>query len=125
MQMNEFQALAEEAMLSLPMKFRIAIDNVVICVDEEPDAETLVAMRAESSNSLLGLYQGWPLPERGVSYAGELPDTIHLYRKPILNYCDETGESPEQCVRHVLIHEVGHYFGFTDEEMEAIECQKA
>jgi len=122
--MDQFHFLAEKAMASLPEKFRDAIENVVICIEEEPDTDTLEAMRAESSNELLGLYQGWPLPERGISYAGHLPDTIHLYRKPILAFCDETGELPEHCVRHVLIHEIGHYFGFSDEEMEAIECQQ-
>jgi len=122
--MSQFQSLAEKAVASLPTKFRIAMDNVVICVEEEADVDTLAQMREKAPNSLLGLYQGLPLPERGVGYAGHLPDTIHLYRKPILNYCDKTGEQPEQCVRHVLIHEVGHYFGFTDAEMEAIECQK-
>lgn len=119
--MDQFQSLAEKAMASLPAKFRDAMDNVVVCVEEEPDADTLAEMRAESPNSLLGLYQGWPLPERGISYAGHLPDTIHLYRKPILNFCDETGELPEHCIRHVLIHEIGHYFGFSDREMEAID----
>jgi predicted Zn-dependent protease with MMP-like domain len=128
MQMDQFQLLAEKAMASLPEKFRDAMENVVICVEEEANAETLAAMQAESPHSLLGLYQGWPLPERGISYAGDLPDMIHLYRKPILNFCDEVGEVPEHCVRHVLIHEIGHYFGFSDQEMEAIEeeveCQK-
>lgn len=119
--MDQFQHLAEKAMASLPEKFRDAMDNVVVCVEEEPDADTLAEMRTESSNSLLGLYQGWPLPDRGISYAGHLPDTIHLYRKPILNYCNETGELPEHCIQHVLIHEIGHYFGFSDREMEAID----
>lgn len=123
MQMDQFQYLAEQAMTSLPEQFRDAIENVVICVEDEADADTLGTMQADSPYELLGLYQGWPLPERGISYAGHLPDTIHLYRKPILRYCEETGESPEHCIRHVLVHEIGHYFGFSDREMEAIECQ--
>ena len=110
-------------MASLPVQFASAIENVVICVEEEADPVTLTEMNAASSNELLGLYEGWPLPERGVSYSGHLPDTIHLYRKAILSFCDETGERPEDCVRHVLIHEIGHYFGFSDEEMSAIETQ--
>jgi predicted Zn-dependent protease with MMP-like domain len=121
MKMDQFQHLAEQAMASLPEKFRDAMENIVICIEEEPNAEMLAEMQAESPNSLLGLYQGWPLPERGISYAGHLPDTIHLYCKPIMNYCDETGEQPEHCIRHVLIHEIGHYFGFNDREMEAID----
>lgn len=123
MDLNEFQRQAELAMASLPVQFASAIENVVICVEEEADSVTLTEMDAASSNELLGLYQGWPLPERGVSYSGHLPDTIHLYRKPILSYCEVSGEKPEHCIRHVLIHEIGHYFGFSDEDMSAIEMQ--
>lgn len=123
MDLNEFQRQAELAMASLPPQFRDAIENVVICVEDEADPATLIEMDAQTSNELLGLYQGWPLPERGVSYSGHLPDTIYLYRKPILSFCDETGERLEDCVRHVLIHEIGHYFGFSDEDMLAIEAQ--
>jgi len=121
MQMDQFQLVAEAALASLPKQFRDAIENVVICVEEQPDAVTLAEMEASSPDELLGLYQGWPLPERGISYAGHLPDTIHLYRKPILQFCDESGDLPEDCIRHVLIHEIGHYFGFSDEAMAAIE----
>ena len=123
MDLNDFQREAEKAVASLPDQFRNAMENVVICVEEEADPDTMMEMDARSSNELLGLYQGWPLPERGVSYSGHLPDNIHLYRKAILSFCDETGESPEDCVRHVLIHEIGHYFGFSDEDMLAIEAQ--
>lgn len=121
MQMDQFQTIAEAALASLPRQFHDAIENVVICVEEEPDAETLTEMEAISPDELLGLYRGWPLPERGAGYSGQLPDTIHLYRRPILRYCDDTGEDAKHCIRHVLIHEIGHYFGFSDEEMEAIE----
>jgi len=123
MDLKEFQRESEKAMASLPQQFRDAMENVVICVDEEADAATLMEMDVVSSNELLGLYQGWPLPDRGVSYSGHLPDTIHLYRKPILKFCDERGEKPEDCIRHVLIHEIGHYFGYSDEEMLMIEEQ--
>jgi len=123
MDIKAFQSEAEKVVLSLPLQFRDAMENVVICVEEEADSATLTRMHAGSSGELLGLYQGWPLPERGVSYAGHLPDTIHLYRTPILQFCEETGELPEHCLRHVLIHEIGHYFGFSDEEMMAIERQ--
>jgi predicted Zn-dependent protease with MMP-like domain len=121
MNISEFQFAAEQAMAALPSQFRDAMENVVICVEDEADGATLAEMQSESPSELLGLYRGWPLPERGVSYAGHLPDTIHLYRKPILQFCDETGEEPDHCIRHVLIHEIGHYFGYSDEEMEAIE----
>lgn len=117
-----FRQLAEQAFAGLPAHFLEAIDNVVVVTEEWPQAEVLEEMEAEP-DELMGLYQGWPLPERGASYGGALPDMIYLYRKPILSYCSQTGESVEHCVRHVLIHEIGHYFGFSDEEMEAIECQ--
>ncbi len=123
MDLNEFQRQAELVMASLPHQFRDAMENVVICVEEEADPDTMMEMDAQSANELLGLYQGWPLPERGVSYAGHLPDTIYLYRKAILTFCDETGEQPENCIRHVLIHEIGHYFGFSDADMLAVEAE--
>lgn len=115
--------MAEAALASLPRQFHSAIENVVICVEDEADEETLMAMEMSTPDELLGLYQGWPLPERGISYSGHLPDRIHLYRKPILDYCRDTGEEIDHCIRHVLIHEIGHYFGFSDAEMEAIEQQ--
>lgn len=118
-----FQQIAEEELASLPVHFLDAIENVVIAVDEFADAETLAEMKIDDPFGLLGLYQGWPLPERGSSYGGQLPDMIHLYRQPILAVCAETGEELRHCIRHVLVHEIGHYFGFSDEEMEAIECR--
>jgi predicted Zn-dependent protease with MMP-like domain len=120
-----FQALAEQALSELPQRFLDMIENVVVFTEDWPNADVMEDMGSASPSELMGLYQGWPLPDRGVSYTGQLPDMIHLYRRPILSFCDEMGESVERCVRHVLVHEIGHYFGFTDEEMEAIECQKA
>jgi len=121
MQMNQFQMVAEAALESMPQQFQDAMENLVICVEEEPDERTLHEMESDSQYELLGLYEGWPLPDRGISYSGHLPDTIYLYRKPILQFCEDTGEDAESCIRHVLIHEVGHYFGFSDEDMAAIE----
>lgn len=120
MEADDFQALAEAAYAALPANFVAAIDNVVVLTDDYPDADVLQEMQAKSPFDLLGLYQGWPLPERGSGYGGHPPDVIHLYRQPILAYCREHGENVARCVRHVLIHEIGHYFGFSDTEMEAI-----
>jgi len=119
-----FQSIAEEIYAGLPEKFRQTMDNVVIFTEDFPDAAAMRKMRTASRYALLGLYQGWPLPERGGQYAGQPPDMIHLYRKPILAYCDEHGEEVEHCIRHVMVHEIGHYFGFSDTEMEDIECRK-
>ncbi|OIO68114.1 MAG: hypothetical protein COW19_01895 [Zetaproteobacteria bacterium CG12_big_fil_rev_8_21_14_0_65_55_1124] len=122
MDADDFQALAEAAYASLPTHFVDAIDNVVVLTDDYPDADVQIEMRTNSPFDLLGLYQGWPLPERGGSYGGHPPDVIHLYREPILAYCRAHGEDVAHCIRHVLIHEIGHYFGFSDREMEMIEC---
>ncbi|MDX8391355.1 MAG: metallopeptidase family protein [Mariprofundaceae bacterium] len=118
---DEFQFMAERAYAILPQKFIAAIENVVVLTSDFPDDDVLHDMQISSNYDLLGLYQGWPLPERGSDYAGHPPDVIHLYRQPILAMCKESGEDVEHCVRHVLIHEIGHYFGFSDAEMEAIE----
>jgi predicted Zn-dependent protease with MMP-like domain len=116
----EFKSVAEEVFAALPDRFHAAISNVVIFIEEFPDADTLAGMNMESPYDLLGLYQGWPLPERGSQYAGHLPDVIRLYRQPILAYSRTRGEEIRHCIRHVLIHEIGHYFGFSDDEMRLI-----
>jgi len=118
---DRFKRIADEELASLPDQFRTAILNVVIFVEDFPDSETLAELNLESGYELLGLYQGWPLPERGGQYAGQPPDKIRLYRKPVLAYCNTHGEDIRHCIRHVLIHEIGHYFGFSDEEMAFIE----
>ena len=123
MDADEFQAMAEAAYASLPGHFVQAIENVVIFTDDFPSAQVMEQMQAESPYDLLGLYQGWPLPDRGSAYGGQTPDVIHLYRKPILAFCKERGETVSHCIRHVLVHEIGHYFGFSDQEMEAAECR--
>ncbi len=121
MNAGEFQSMAEAAYAALPERFVQAIENVVIITEAFPDDATLRRMRVDSSSDLLGLYQGWPLPERGSAYAGQAPDMICLFREPILDYCRRHGEDVAHCIRHVLVHEIGHYFGFSDREMAAIE----
>jgi len=123
MNAQTFQKIAEDVYAGLPARFKGAISNVVIFTEDFPDADAVERMRPASPYELLGLYQGWPLPERGSQYAGQPPDIIHLYRQPILAYCNERSEDVSCCIRHVLVHEIGHYFGFSDEEMEIIECQ--
>jgi len=123
MSADDFNRVAEEEFAALPEAFHDAIDNVAIFIEEFPDAETLAGLNMGSGYDLLGLYQGWPLPERGNQYAGQLPDRIRLYRQPILAYCRAHGDDIHHCIRHVLIHEIGHYFGFSDQEMELIECR--
>jgi len=123
MNAEEFCLVAEQALNDLPEHFRLAMENVVIVVEDFPAIEILQQMSARSSFELLGLYEGRPLTEREAISSGAVPDMIYLYRKPILAMCAETGESINHCIRHVLIHEIGHYFGYSDAAMEAIECQ--
>jgi len=123
MDADAFQRRASEIFAALPARFLEAIDNVVVIAEEFPDAQTMRQMDLGSPYDLLGLYSGWPLPERGSSYGGLPPDVIYLYRAPILDYAERHGLSVDDCIRHVLVHEIGHYFGFSDDEMAHIEAQ--
>ncbi|HLJ64085.1 MAG TPA: metallopeptidase family protein [Stellaceae bacterium] len=100
------------------------VGPLVIRVEEFPDEETERAMDLESPFDLLGLYRGVALPHKSGTHPGPLPDQVFLYRRPILDYWCETGEDLAAVVRHVLIHEIGHHFGFSDEDMERIEAEK-
>ena len=117
----EIEALAKRALAGLPRRFKDLLGPVVILVDEFPDAETEAAMRLDSPFDLLGLYRGVALPLKSVSDPPPEIDMIFLYRRPILDYWCEGGEDLFAIVRHVLIHEIGHHFGFSDADMERIE----
>lgn len=118
-----FERAVARAIDALPDDFRARLENVAFMVDPFPDDETLDEMACESPYDLLGLYRGWPITERGTDYQGALPDTIHLYREPILAYCEDTGEDVVDCIVETVVHEVGHYYGLSDAEMEAIEAE--
>jgi predicted Zn-dependent protease with MMP-like domain len=117
----EIEALATRALAGLPRRFKDALGPIVIRVEDFPDVETERAMRLDSAFDLLGLYRGVALPHKSVSDPHPEIDMIYLYRRPILDYWCETGEDLFDIVRHVLIHEIGHHFGFSDEDMERIE----
>jgi predicted Zn-dependent protease with MMP-like domain len=119
----DLEALANQAFQTLPAEFRREIRTVVIRVEEFPDEETEREMGLESPFDLLGLYRGVSLAHKSISHPGPMPDMIYLYRRPLLDYWCETGEDLAHVVRHVLIHEIGHHFGFSDDDMEAIEAQ--
>jgi predicted Zn-dependent protease with MMP-like domain len=119
----DLEALAERALAAIPAELKKHLGRVVIRVDEFPDAETEVEMELESPFDILGLYRGVALPRKSVSDVRADPDMIFLYRRPILDYWCETGEDLYTLVRHVLIHEIGHHFGFSDDDMERIEAQ--
>ena len=115
------EALARRAMARLPEAFARHLDGVVLQIAEFPEDDVLDEMGIESPFDLLGLYTGRPIGQKSVSDVAPLPDMIHLYRRPLLDEWIETGESLEALVTHVLVHEVGHHFGLSDADMEAIE----
>ena len=117
----EIEAMANRALAALPRRFKQELGPVVIRVEEFPDRETERTMRLDSPFDLLGLYRGVALPHKSVSDPRPEIDMIYLYRRPILDYWCETGEDLHHIVEHVLIHEIGHHFGFSDEDMDRIE----
>lgn len=117
----EFEVLASEVYARLPDKFRALCEGVVIRVDDFPSDEVLDEMRLESEFDLLGLFQGVGLPFRSDSAPVQMPNMIWLYRRPILDYWAEHEETLGAIVAHVLVHEIGHHFGLSDDDMAAIE----
>jgi len=117
----DLEALAGRALAALPRRFKRHLGPVVIRVEEFPDAETAAAMGLDSPFDLLGLYRGVALPLKSVGDPLSDLDMIFLYRRPILDYWCDGGEELFDVVRHVLIHEIGHHFGFSDADMARIE----
>jgi len=117
----ELELLAEAVFRSLPQKFRALCDGLVIHVEDFPTDEVLDQMNAESEFDLLGLFQGVGLPFRSESAPEHMPNMIWLYRRPILDYWAEHEETLGAIVAHVLVHEIGHHFGLSDDDMERIE----
>ncbi len=125
MNSEQFRCAAEQLFNELPAEFRRLMENVVIITDDFATDEVLTSMQIESRYELLGLYEGLPITERQSVESGVLPDMIHLYRKPILAMQAESGECLSTCIRDVLVHEIGHHFGFSDAQMHAIERKRA
>ena len=118
----DVETLAQKALDTIPDEFKHHLGPLVIRVEEFPDEETEEAMELESPFDILGLYRGVALPHQSVSNPRAGIDMVFLYRRPILDYWCETGEDLAAVVRHVLIHEIGHHFGFSDDDMERIEA---
>ena len=118
----EIEELAQLALDTIPHRLKQELGHVVIRVEEFPDEETERLMRLDSPFDILGLYRGVALPHKSVTDPRPDLDMIFLYRRPILDYWCESGEDLLHLVRHVLIHEIGHHFGFSDEDMERIEA---
>jgi predicted Zn-dependent protease with MMP-like domain len=117
----ELDVLAGEVFRHLPKKFRDLAAGVVIQVEDFPSNEVLEEMEAQSEFDLLGLFQGVGLPFRSESAPVQMPNMIWLYRRPILDYWAEHDETLGAIVKHVLVHEIGHHFGLSDDDMAAIE----
>src|SRR6202140_5690328 len=119
----EMETMASEIFERLPKRFRDLCEGVIIRVDDFPTEEVLDEMNAESEFDLLGLFQGVGLPFRSNDDIPRLPNMVRLYRRPILDYWAEHEETLGHIIRHVLIHEIGHHFGLSGDDMEAIEAQ--
>jgi predicted Zn-dependent protease with MMP-like domain len=115
------ERLAEAAIARLPETFRRHLSNVVLQIDDFATDEVLESLGIEDPFDLSGLYSGRSLDKQDSWASGELPPMIHLYRRPLLDEWVETGVGLEELITHVLIHEVGHHFGFSDAQMHALE----
>ena len=118
---RKFEALVERALRRLPRRFKDRLVNVVVVVEDWPDAKTLADLGLEPPETLLGLYRGVDLTQRSAGYGNVLPDTITIYQGPIE---EEGGDNPAAMaavVRETVVHELGHYFGLDDDTMHRIE----
>ena len=117
---EHFQRLVVEAVALIPKRFRREMKNLALVVEDEPAPDLLAEMEIEPPDSLFGLYQGTPLPERTWAFGNNLPDRITLFQRPIEEDCEDEDEV-RAVIGETLIHEVGHYFGMSEEEIEEIE----
>jgi predicted Zn-dependent protease with MMP-like domain len=116
----QFERLVADALASIPQRFRDAMTNLVIVVEDEPERELLREMEIEPPDTLFGLYQGTPLTERRWDYGNALPDRILLFQGPHEREADDDDDLVVS-IAETLIHEIGHYFGLSEEEIEEIE----
>ena len=123
--LEEMEALASEAYAALPEQFRALCEGLVIRVEDFPTEEVLEDMRAQTEFDLLGLFQGVGLPFRSESVPEAMPNMVWLYRRPILDYWSEHEDSLGEIITHVLVHEIGHHFGLSDDDMAKIEATVA
>ncbi len=123
--LDQIEAMAREAMEAIPAALRERTQGIAFTIEEFPSDEILDEMGLESPFDILGFYSGVPFGESQLAGPPADLDRIYLYRRPILDYWCETGEDLVEVVRHVLVHEIGHHFGFSDEDMERIEAEDA
>ena len=121
--LDVFEALASETLATLPGEFLSQCGHIQICLAEYAEDEVLNALGIEDPHDLLGLFEGRGLAEGAAELmTGQMPNRIWLFRRPILDYWAANGDSLGDIVSHVLIHEIGHHFGLSDEDMERIEA---
>jgi predicted Zn-dependent protease with MMP-like domain len=118
---DEIEALARSALAALPEPFAGHLADVILQVEDFADDETLKAMKIDDPFDLTGIYEGIPLTERSVDLSGNLPDRVRLFRRPLLDEWADGNDTLEHLVAHVLVHEIGHHFGLSDEDMHALE----
>jgi predicted Zn-dependent protease with MMP-like domain len=122
--LDDLQVLAEAAYRRLPASFRRLTEDLVIRVADFPEPEVMEALGAESEFDLLGLFHGLGLAHSAaVPSSGQMPNMVFLYRRPILDYWAEHEETLGAIVTHVLVHEIGHHFGLSDDDIDAIEAE--
>lgn len=117
----DIEAIARASLQRLPEPFAAHLKHVVLTVEDLADEATLSDMGIDDPFELTGLYHGLPVGDKSVEHSGTLPDRIFLYRRAILDEWATEGESLEHLVHHILVHEVGHHFGLSDEAMHALE----
>ena len=117
---EQFALLVQQALEEIPARFRREMVNVAVVVEDVPPPDVLEEMEVGPDDTLFGLYQGTPLTERGWGYGNALPDRISIYREPILEACEDDAEIRD-CIAETVIHEFGHYFGMSEDEIEEIE----
>ncbi len=122
MRRRDFEELVERALAAIPREFLERVENLSIQVEDWADPETLGEVDFDDPRDLLGDYRGLPLGERGSDIMPGLPDVIMIYQGAIEAYVQETGEAPLRVIRETIIHELAHYFGFSEEEMDTIEA---
>jgi predicted Zn-dependent protease with MMP-like domain len=120
--LDEMEVIAADALRRLPEGFRSLCEGVIIRIDDFPSDDVVSEMRLQSEFDILGLFQGVGLPFRSESAPTQMPNMIWLYRRPILDYWAEHDETLGAIITHVLVHEIGHHFGLSDEDMDAIEA---
>lgn len=118
---EQIERLARAALARIPEPFAAHLADIALIIAEFPDDATLAELGLENPFELTGLYSGRPVGEKSAFDAVALPDTIHLYRRPLLDEWVETGVSLEALITHVVVHEVGHHFGLSDADMHALE----